>query len=259
MVKKSGLDKPDPHIGDRYIEQVEHIDSLEHFSSEPFTISDENELENLSSPGILNPATMPVKTSRFYGGVIAGVSVSNVKDYRYKKPGYEVGVFGGFQFANRLAVEIGVIRSQKHYMVRGENFDLKNLGSMMQPGMKMMLVDGSTGIVEIPVQIRFNVLQSAKKVAFLKAGLSSFILLHEQNSYHTYYNGSDNMLYGNYKENHLYGAAAINLALGYEAKINDRIKLRIEPFIQIPIKKVGIGTLPIKTAGIRAGFSRVFK
>jgi hypothetical protein len=68
-------------------------------------------------------------------------------------------------------------------------------------------------------------------------------------------NGNPEMLKGVYTNNKNYFAATVDIAAGYEQNIKGKFFLRMEPYIQIPIKHVGVGDLPVTSAGLHIGIS----
>jgi hypothetical protein len=62
-------------------------------------------------------------------------------------------------------------------------------------------------------------------------------------------------LRANYAENRGYFAASADLSIGAEFKINKRAAIRIAPYIQIPLKGMGVGALPLSVGGLHIGFT----
>ena len=60
----------------------------------------------------------------------------------------------------------------------------------------------------------------------------------------TYKNSSTNLL------------AVANFSVGYNRALRQNITLRIEPYIKIPLKGVGIGSLPIMSTGLNIGITK---
>jgi hypothetical protein len=47
-----------------------------------------------------------------------------------------------------------------------------------------------------------------------------------------------------------------NISVGYERRIFKKTSLRIEPYARIPLKGVGIGSLPLSSMGVLVGITR---
>ena len=69
-------------------------------------------------------------------------------------------------------------------------------------------------------------------------------------------NGTKENITGLYRNSSRYFAATIDISLGYEHTIgNHNNKIRIEPYVQIPLKGIGVGTLPVLGTGLHIGYS----
>ncbi|MEO6490956.1 MAG: hypothetical protein ABIO04_13525, partial [Ferruginibacter sp.] len=51
-------------------------------------------------------------------------------------------------------------------------------------------------------------------------------------------------------------AAVINLSAGYTYKLGKILDLRVEPYVKLPLNKIGTGNLPIESAGVIVGISK---
>jgi hypothetical protein len=192
----------------------------------------------------------------FYYGLLAGPGLSSVENQGIKKAGFDVGLTGGFRFNNHLSLETGVLFSQKKYTTAGKFFSLKEIGSMMPAGMKVVEVKGSSEVVEIPVHLRYDLFSKKNHRFFSSAGFSYYIVTKESNEYHTSLNGTDYMMYGTYKNNKGLFAASLDLAIGYEKNIGKKNNIRFGPYIQLPLKGIGVGNVQVMSSGLHLAFTR---
>ena len=153
-------------------------------------------------------------------------------------------------------METGIIYSKKYYKTDAKYFSMDKIGLSMPPGMRVMNVDGSSSVVEWPVHARFNFKQKQGRELFVSSGISSFIITNESNAYHTMMNGSESMMYKDYKKDKMFFAASIDLSVGYQQKLGNKNQVRIEPYIQIPVRGIGMGNVPVTGAGIHFGITR---
>jgi hypothetical protein len=213
-------------------------------------------------PGIISPAEekSPVIINPprrgFYYGVVAGPAFNTIKDQGVTKTGYSVGLLGGYQFCERWSLETGIIYSKKFYKTDAKYFSMDKIGPAMPQGMHVMKVDGCSEFVEWPLHVRYDVIQKTSKSLFVTTGLSTYMITHESNGYHTLLNGVEKMMYGNYETDAVYFSAAIDLSIGYQQRIGNRNHIRVEPYIQIPVKGIGMGDLPVTAAGVHFGITR---
>ena len=192
----------------------------------------------------------------FYYGLVAGRGFNTIKSQEFKKAGWNIGLVGGYYFSKKFSVETGLLFSQKYYTTMGDHFSMKEIGPTMPSAMKIMAVDGYSKMIEIPVLLRYDFVQNSKRSFFSSAGFSSYILANENNQYHTSMNGTEQMMYGTYKNNKRYFAASLDLGIGYSQKFGNKNNIRFQPYLQIPLKGVGVGDLQIMGAGLRVALTR---
>ncbi len=53
--------------------------------------------------------------------------------------------------------------------------------------------------------------------------------------------------------------SVMQLSAGYERMIGQKTKIRVEPFVKIPLQGLGIGSMPISSAGIYFGITYSLK
>jgi hypothetical protein len=186
----------------------------------------------------------------FYYGLVGGPGFNTIKNQEFKKAGWNIGLVGGYYFSKKFSVETGLLFSQKYYTTMGDYFSMKEIGSAMPSAMKIMAVDGYSKMIEIPVLFCYDFIQNNKRSFFSLAGFSSYMLTNEDNQYHTSMNGTEEMMYGTYKNNKRYFAASLDLGVGYAQKFGNKNNIRFQPYLQIPLKGVGVGNLQIMGAGL---------
>lgn len=77
------------------------------------------------------------------------------------------------------------------------------------------------------------------------------------NQYQTITDGMQRNLTGTYNNMSLHSAASLKLSIGYEKNIRKAVRIRLEPYIQIPLKGIGVGSMPVTTTGVHIGFFRL--
>jgi hypothetical protein len=213
----------------------------------PFTGNKEKDLTSLFSG------------KGFYYGLLAGPGFNSIKSQGLKKPGLNVGILGGYRFGKRVSLETGLLFAQKYYTTSGKYFSMKEIGPAMPSAMTVMEVDGSTGVIEIPVHFRYDVFKNLGRRFFSSTGFSSYIVTKESNQYHAAMNGAEEMVYGTYKNNRRYFAASADLSIGYEQNLGKKNKIRLQLYVKLPLKGIGVGDLQVMSRGLQAGITRLIK
>lgn len=194
------------------------------------------------------------KEKRFYAGVMIGPDASTVKLQSINNIGLSTGIIVGYQLNKKLSIETGLMWDKKYYYSDGKYFNTKNL--TLPPTVTIQDLDGNCNMVELPVNLRYIFKSSGKITWTSSLGFSSYLMKNENYEY-TYDNsGSIYQRYKTYNTPSDFWFSMMNLSIGYNRKLGKIGDLRIEPFIKIPLKGVGIGALPITSTGINIGLTR---
>jgi hypothetical protein len=206
-------------------------------------------------------ASIPVKKTPevrgFYLGFNAGPQWNQVEGQGYNKTGFNLGLIGGFSFNNKLAVESGIAYSRKYYYSDGQYFHMKkNPGT---PTMKVISLEGSSNVIEIPMKVKYDIIDKKKGELFVTSGISTYILTKENNQYYALINGSPQNANVIYKDKKIYLAGGLNLSAGYSIHLKKKTDIRIEPYMQIPFKGTGVGSMRVTTSGLNIGLTRTLR
>ena len=164
-----------------------------------------------------------------------------------------MGATIGYRLSKNISLETGLFYSQKHYYTSGEHFSMAKIANTMPANMELISLNGTSNILEIPLTIKYDFNLKNKSNYFATLGMSSYLLTKESNDYLTLVNGVKQTLHSTYTNSSNYFNATINLSVGYEHKFFKKATFRIEPYIQIPLKQMGVGAMPISSAGVHFG------
>ncbi len=219
------------------------------------TLNEEISIENKN----VAAKTEVKKTSnKFYIGLQSGISFNQIKSQGFTKPGYNIGVIVGKAFNKNWAIESGIFLANKSYYTDGQYFNKAKAASSMPAGFKVKSLDGNCTLLEVPLTVKFNInnKRSSKGNFYTNAGIATYITLGEHNNYFASINGGTPInVEATYKEKEYKILGALQVGFGYENKISKKLNIRVEPYLQVPLSGIGIGALPVTTAGLRIGFS----
>ena len=191
-----------------------------------------------------------------YLGAVAGPLFDEVKNQRLKKTGFSAGIIGGYQFKKHLSVETGLLFAKKPYFSTGKYFSMAKISNSMPVGMEILSLEGNNYVLEIPMKIKFDFLHRYKSNFFLSAGITSYIMTNEKNNYLVLMNGIQQSMVSSYKNKSRSMAATFDISAGYEHKIGKSNRIRIEPYLQIPLRGMGVGSMPMMSSGFRIGITK---
>jgi hypothetical protein len=189
--------------------------------------------------------------AKIYIGLATGPEFNQVKNQGLQKTGFDAGFIAGYQHNRKLSVETGLFLSKKYYFSDGKYFN------MDMPGMKVVSLEGSCTVLEIPLKLKYGIVTRNKMTLFSSAGISSYMMINEKNNYLLrQLNGTQQSMIASYDERCRYFAATVDLSIGCQHTLGKSTNLRIEPYLQLPLKGIGVGTIPVKSAGMHIGVIR---
>jgi hypothetical protein len=179
-------------------------------------------------------------------GLMAGPDLSTVKFGPIYKTGYNFGVQVGYRFSDRWSVNTGVIYTKKFYQADSQDFHYK-----MPNNYKLKNVEGNCSMWEIPVNMRYDVSFNDKRRWFVSTGLSTYLM--DKEDYDVYYYSWGNNVYSwpvNSDSNSNYIFSIVNLSAGMERSLGKHFSIQAEPYLKIPLKGLGIGSMRMTSYGV---------
>ena len=192
----------------------------------------------------------------FYAGLMGSLDFSTVKFQQIHKAGYSLNLLVGDRLSKHISIESGISVSKKYYYSDGKYFDKKKTGIPEQ--VEIYYTNGSCKMFEIPVNVKYDFVLHKRSNLFAVAGLSSYFMKKESYGYRADWNSwvyDTTKQYTNSGNNVL---AVANFSIGYQLHINKTATLRIEPYLKVPLKGIGIANMPIMSTGISVGITKSF-
>ena len=181
-------------------------------------------------------------------GLMTGPDLSTVKFGPVYKTGYNFGVQVGYRFSNRWSVNTGVIYTKKFYKADSADFHYKT----NWPNYKLRNVEGNCAMWEIPVNVRYDISYNEKRRWFVSTGLSTYLM--DKEDYILYYGNNWNNYITeapvNNDVNSNYIFSIVNLSAGMERSFGKRFSLQAEPYLKVPLKGLGMGSMRMTSYGV---------
>ncbi len=182
----------------------------------------------------------------------AGADVSSTKllAFNNNPTTFKYGVAAGFNLSNKISVQAGLYAGKKKYIANEGDYNFKD-GSYYN-NVKIIKVDADCIVYEIPISVRYNVLQKKAINIYSGAGISTYIMKKEDYVIHFIRN---NMPYSRewYYTGNQHFFSTLMIMAGAEKKLNNKLLLQIEPSLSIPLKGVGEGSVKLFSAGLQIG------
>lgn len=186
----------------------------------------------------------------FYTGLLYANDINAIKFEPNKGEGYSWSILLGYRFNKSISIETGFHIEKKEYYTTGEHFNKEILNA----NGRVLWIEAENKLIEIPVTLKVDAFKFKKHSLFTTVGLSSYIVNKEAYEYEEEVNGvlqEGNVIYTNNTSNFF---ASINCSIGYQYNFGKFGNLRIEPYLNLPLKGIGISKEKLISRGIYFGW-----
>lgn len=199
----------------------------------------------------------PLVAVRF--GYSPDLSTVGLKDFT--KPGTSVSLLVEYSVLPRLYLQSGAVWSRKGYYASAEAYRLPKHG--YYPPLALSGIDGVCKVLEIPLNVRYDIKSGERSRWFATGGFSSYHMNSEKYKYY-YIDPNDPNAQkwpGWNDKTGWYWLSHVNVSAGYEYRISRKLSLLAEPSIRMPLKRVGYGKVNLITTGLwlSVRYTPVFK
>lgn len=185
--------------------------------------------------------------SRFEFGLIVSPDISTIGGIsNFYEPGYKLGLTAGYRLNERMTVSGGLIHSSVKYSSGSQYYEPP---AYWNPGGTPSGIIAQCFILDIPITVKYDVMQFENSRFFATGGLSSYVMLSEDYrfNYNGYSPGQTTTLNERSGKAHLFSNAGFSI--GYEYDLHQNWSLKAEPFIKLPLREVGWGNVKLYTLG----------
>ena len=186
--------------------------------------------------------------SRFAIGLLTGIDKSSIHSVGTDKFGYSLGLTGQYNISKRWAVSTGLIYTKKQYSAMGEDYHPpKHYWTYY---VDLDKLSGNCEMLEIPINLRYNINLNTKSQWFASAGISSYLMKNQNYTYFYKFMGQYNERdWTNSRDtSHLF--SILNLSAGFERSIGKNLSLQAEPYVKLPLSGIGYGQMDINSYGL---------
>lgn len=165
--------------------------------------------------------------------------------------GKSAGILLEYKISKRFVVQAGAIYASKNYDTSIDNYHAWAKNWTTRP-IKPNNVEGTCKMIDLPLNVRFNVFQKPNQTWFVSSGVSSYLMLKE--TYEYYYDTptipTGLPTYLTWKRDNDYYFSTLNLSFGFEKRIGKGLSIQAEPYLKTPLTEVGRGKVNLYSSGI---------
>ena len=169
-----------------------------------------------------------------------------------------VGIELSYQLSPRWRLASGVLKARKVYGAEAEDYGKRDFWySRTRPDD----IDAVCQVLDIPLNIGYQLFARGKSSFTLNTGLSSYVMLSEVYDYY-YQDGGYGKPYTRTwqvrnENRHLF--SIYNLSGLYSHRLTAAMALGVEPFVKVPLAGVGAGRVKLASGGIAFSLSYQFR
>lgn len=188
------------------------------------------------------------KSSGFIIGLGYSPDFSTVGLDNFTTPGTRWKAYLEYNYKNTIALSTGIEFVNNKYKATGEEYHPPY--QYWYGGIKPDEAYGKCLMIDIPLNLRYQVYTRGSHQFFISAGASTYLVLSEDYSFE--YDQSNPNLPTNWNTNEMsvYPFGIVNASLGYEYHMRGRGSLQVEPYIKIPKGGIGWGNVDLYTIGV---------
>jgi hypothetical protein len=222
-----------------------NVDFLNNKPTKPLEIRVESE-----SPTYVDAPPIVMKQpkfSRFGVRLAIAPDINSLERLSTSALGSSAGILLEYRLSKKFILQTGVTYSIKKYT--GSFDDYRNWANNWKnyhPS-KPTGVDGGCNIIDVPLNIRFNVFQKPRNTFFVSSGISTYFMMNESYTY-TYAWAPERTVNWNDKSSFYW--STINISAGIERKLTKHFTFQIEPYLKTPLSNIGRGGVSLYSSGL---------
>jgi len=267
VLKPSGLqpgDKPDsPGPGSAITPMLQQPiktdlpgfgDSDHQHDALALSLPKENHLKALADPTAagkkITPERINGKPGKLTLSILAAPDITDTRSSIGTKVSSNFGLLLTYPLSKKLSVSSGAIYARKLYNYGG--IAASAYGNSNTP----WEVDADCYVIDVPLNLNYQVLQKKKFSVSVNTGLSSYFMLKEKYDYINVNSAGkqETTSYVIKNENkHILGLA--NFSISLDHKINDRVSIGVQPFVKVPLTGIGYYDTNLKSKGVAVSIS----
>jgi lipopolysaccharide export system protein LptC len=236
-------------------EQSKQISMLKHKEVKTLAVNLKIELPKTAIPQeeFAKPvvALQKQKFSRFGVRLAFAPDANAVENFSSFALGKSAGILLEYKISKRFIIQAGAIYAAKTYGTSIDNYHAWAKNWSTRP-IKPNNVEGTCNMIDLPLNLRFNVFQKPNQTWFVSSGLSSYLMLKE--TYEYYYDTptapTGLPTYLTWKRDNDYYFSTLNLSFGFEKRIGKGLTIQAEPYLKTPLTEVGRGKVNLYSSGL---------
>jgi hypothetical protein len=180
--------------------------------------------------------------------VLAAPDANGVgSSFQQSKLGTNLGLAFSVDVSKKFTISTGAVYSVKPYSAEYGQYHIN-----YQPAVTPTQVVADCRMLDIPLNVGYQIYNKHQNRISLGTGLSSYIMLHESYTfnYADSYTSSTHFTVPN-SNKYFFGVANFNAT--YEHRLNSKASIMLQPYLKLPLTNIGYSQVRLQTTGVAVG------
>ena len=192
--------------------------------------------------GAKPPVYANVKRSGLTFSIMAAPDISGTGANLSSKVSTNIGLLVSYPLSRKISVSTGVIYAKKLYNSAGPAAINNGYGNQSWE------VNADCRVLDIPLNVNYQVFKKRKLAISVNTGLSSYLMLNERYDLTSGPDRNRSRVEVSNQNQHLFGVA--NLSVSVERKINSSLSIGVQPFVKLPLTGIGNYDIRLNSTGV---------
>ena len=198
----------------------------------------------------VNAKTQASFKPRFIVSVVGAQDINGTGSFQQSKVGTKAGVLFSVGASKKLSLSTGTLYSNTPYVAGYDQYhfpyQFKTAPSSVTANCQML---------DIPLNVGYQVYHKNKDMFTVGTGLSSYIMLQEAYSFNYASAGTAGPTNYTVPNPDKYLFKILNLNATYERQISSKAGVTVEPYLKMPLADIGYSQVKLQTAGVAVGLT----
>lgn len=189
----------------------------------------------------------------FYVGALYAFDNTSEKNERHsneKGENFGISMLLGYKISPKISIETGVSYQNKEYYTSGNYFNKSILGATGN----VNGIEAENSFIEVPLTLKYDWLNKKQHTIFTTIGLSSYFVNKEKYEYEQEIAGVYNKQFVEFSSVTTNLFATCNFSFGYQFNLKKLGNIRVQPYINLPLKGLGKSQEYLVSKGINIGW-----
>ncbi|TWI98708.1 hypothetical protein JN11_02896 [Mucilaginibacter frigoritolerans] len=180
--------------------------------------------------------------------VLAAPDANGVgSSFQQSKLGTNFGLAFSVDVSKKFTISTGAVYSVKPYSAEYGQYHIN-----YQPAVTPTQVIADCRMLDIPLNVGYQIYNKHQNRISLGTGLSSYIMLHESYTFN-YADSYTSPTHFTVPNSNKYFFGVANFNATYEHRLNSKASIMLQPYLKLPLTNIGYSQVRLQTTGVAVG------